>query len=110
MNGQKLKKLRRDKGWTQAKLAQYLNVDPSAIGKWEIYNVTPAIDTLKRICSLFDVPISYLLDIESNSKDSKENIITIFGFGGERKDFELNSEQIKLIEQLAEHMQKENDK
>lgn len=67
MEGKKLKELRKSKGWTQAKLAKYLNVDTSAIGKWEIYNITPSIDTLKKICELFNVNVSYLLGINSSN-------------------------------------------
>jgi len=67
MEGVKLKELRKKKRLTQQQLADYLNVDLSSIGKWEIHNVTPGEPTLKQIANYFDVSVDYLLGVEKVS-------------------------------------------
>lgn len=108
MLGEKLKQLRQKRNVRQATVAKILNITQQAYAKYEQNITEPDTTNLKKLADFFGVSIDYLLDREECS--TQENLLTVFGFGGERKDFELNSEQIKLIEQLAEHMQKENDK
>ena len=61
MDGQRLRDLRKNKGYTQKKLSNMLNVDLSTIGKWEIHNVTPASDLLIKLANIFNVSVGYLL-------------------------------------------------
>lgn len=61
MNGARLRQLRKNKGVTQQKLADYLSVNLSTVGKWEIHNVTPATDLLVKLADYFEVTTDYLL-------------------------------------------------
>lgn len=57
----KIKQLRKEKGFSQAKLAQKLNVHQTAVSQWELNRTVPDIDTLKNLSDLFGVSVDYLL-------------------------------------------------
>ena len=59
--GEKLKKLRTDRGLTQDELAEKLYVTRTAISKWESDRGCPNIDSLKAISNFFSVSIDELL-------------------------------------------------
>lgn len=63
--------LRKEFGWTQAELANRLNISQQAISKYEKEERDPDIDVLIRIAKLFNVSSDYLLGIT--------NIRSIYG-------------------------------
>lgn len=66
--GEKLKKLRLSKGYTQKDLADKLNVTFQTISKWENNTNEPDFTTLKEISKIFSCSIEYLF-----SDDEEEN-------------------------------------
>lgn len=58
---EKLYKLRTDKGITQAKLADHLNVTRQTVSKWETGETIPSTDNLKRLSTFYNVPLEYLV-------------------------------------------------
>lgn len=58
----KLKKLRENRGMTQAELGKALYISPSAIGMYEQGRRIPDISTLKKISSFFSVSVDYLIE------------------------------------------------
>ena len=67
--GEKLRKLRTDRGLTQEELAQKIYVTRTAISKWESDRGYPNIDSLKAISKFFSVSIDDLL--------SSDEVLTI---------------------------------
>lgn len=65
--GEKLLKLRKDRGMSQEELAEQLNTSRQAISKWENGQGFPEIEKLLVLSNVFNTPIDYLL------KDSLEN-------------------------------------
>ena len=66
--GDKLKKLRSDRGLSQEELAAKIFVTRTAVSKWETKKGYPSIDSLKLIANLFDVTLDELIsddDVES---------------------------------------------
>ena len=59
--GEKLRKLRTDRGLTQDDLAEKIYVTRTAISKWESDRGYPNIDSLKAISKFFSVSIDDLL-------------------------------------------------
>ena len=59
--GEKLRKLRTDRGLTQEELAEKIYVTRTAISKWESDRGYPSIDSLKAISKFFSVSIDDLL-------------------------------------------------
>ena len=59
---EKIRVLRRNKGWTQAQLAETLSLSESAIQKWEAEKNAPPITELKRLAEVFQIPAAALID------------------------------------------------
>ena len=49
------------KGLTQAELGKELNVSSQAVSKWEQNQSQPDLDTVNKLCSIFDIPIAEFL-------------------------------------------------
>ena len=64
--GEKIKKLRKQKGITQSDLAQACGVSTSAVCRWESGKSKHfRIETLAQLAKIFDVPITALNEVES---------------------------------------------
>lgn len=57
---------RKNKGWTQEKLAEAIGVKRSVISKYENGNIEPSIETAQQISDALEVPIQFLLGIEDD--------------------------------------------
>ena len=71
--GQKIKKLRNDKGLTQKDLADQVHVTFQTVSKWEKDENEPDVSTLREIAKLFGVTVDYLIN-EDDKEESKEEI------------------------------------
>lgn len=58
-----IQELRRQASLTQEELAQQLNVTRQAVSRWEHGETEPDLDTVKRLASTFNVPVTLLLDL-----------------------------------------------
>ena len=67
---EKLFELRKEKGWSQEKLAEQINVSRQSISKWESGQVLPEIEKIIEISKIFQVTTDYLLLDENSEKDS----------------------------------------
>lgn len=62
--GERLKRLRVEKGLSQQELADILKVNRATLGNWEIDRTSPGYTTLCKIAKYFNVTIDYLLNGE----------------------------------------------
>ena len=69
--GEKLKVLRKEKGYSQEEFAGLLNVSRQAVSKWESDRGTPEIDKLLQISNMFGVTLDYLLKEKSLDENTK---------------------------------------
>lgn len=58
---ERLKELRKKRGYTQSELADILNIKRATIAKWETGMTEPRIEKLIKLACIFDVSIDYLL-------------------------------------------------
>lgn len=86
-----IKHFRKVKGISQEEMAVKLNVVRQTVSKWENGLSVPDADVLIRIAELLDVPVSRLLEIETDSNDA----------------FNLSEELERLNEQLAKIQQRQ---
>src|SRR5438445_13452744 len=63
--GEKLRKIREDKGLSQAELANKAGFQPSAISHFESDRRSPSFDNLKKLADALSVTIDYLLGRET---------------------------------------------
>jgi len=68
----KIKNLRKQKGWTQDQLAEKINVNGRSIGRYEIGGVEPSASILRKLAEVFDVSVDYLLFDEVDEKISNK--------------------------------------
>lgn len=73
----KLKKARKEAGFSQEQLAEKINVSRSAVAKWESNKGMPDIDNLKAIAQLLNVSLDFMLNENEpmNFSEIKEPII-----------------------------------
>lgn len=65
--GDNIRKCRKKKGWSQAKLGEKLNVSQQMIGQYE-NNKNPKIETIEKIAIALEVPLKDLLPDEFASE------------------------------------------
>ena len=58
---EKIKKLRKDRGWSQAELAEKLGVHLTHISRLETGRYAPSLELMKKLAELFEVTTDYLL-------------------------------------------------
>lgn len=63
--GERLKRLREARGWPQARLAEKLGVDESAVREWETGGATPGIEQLKRLGETFETTVDSLIGADA---------------------------------------------
>lgn len=59
--GEKLFKLRKEKGLSQENLAEQIGTTRQAISKWENNQGFPEVEKLLQLSNIFEVPVDYLL-------------------------------------------------
>ena len=60
---------------TQEKLAEYLNISPQAVSRWENDAAMPDVSLLSVLANLFDVTTDYLLGVDISQKERDINAI-----------------------------------
>lgn len=90
--GQRLTRLRKQKGMTQEDVGSRLNITGQAVSKWENDISTPDITMLCSISELFDISLDELL-----GKESKNDTAV---FSEEKKD--INKMLLKIIVDSAD--------
>ena len=88
--GRNIKRLRKEKGWSQTQLAEKVGCHLSNITRIETGKYTPALETVAQISKILDVQIDYLVN----------------GTDGDRQEIRIEdqafSEKIKLLNTLDE--------
>lgn len=69
--GKKLKKLRKESGYSQAVIARDIEVSQQAYSFYENDKKKPTTPVLARIARLYQIPLSVLLDLEESPKEEK---------------------------------------
>lgn len=69
---EKLISLRKEKGLSQMKLAEMMNVSRQAISRWEVGTAVPSTDNLKFLGNLYGVSLEYLLHNDAPKPNQNE--------------------------------------
>ncbi|WP_048763534.1 helix-turn-helix domain-containing protein [Streptococcus cristatus] len=67
----KLFELRKEKGWSQEKLAEQINVSRQSISKWESGQALPELEKIVELSKIFQVTTDYLLLEDSDKPEIK---------------------------------------
>ena len=71
--GKQIKRLRKERKYTQANLAELLGTKPTTVASWEQGRNKPLMDKVQKMAIIFNVPISEIVGGEEN--DTPSNII-----------------------------------
>lgn len=77
MDGARLKKVRKERGYTQVSLADALGVSKGSVAMWETGKRNPEFDTLEKLLSLLNVSYDYLTgktDEKGSDTPSEESL------------------------------------
>ncbi|MCI8383544.1 MAG: helix-turn-helix transcriptional regulator [Clostridia bacterium] len=103
-NGERIKYLREKNGLTQKDIATRLGVESAAISKYELDMREPNIEALKKLATIFNVSIDYLLgrtpDVFVNESDRNTLYISII----QKKYNQLKSK----IDNIKDYYKNEN--
>lgn len=67
--GEKIQKLRKEKGLSQEALAEKVTVTRQTISKWELGQSTPDLDFIAQLSDIFNVSSDYLIKDELTEPD-----------------------------------------
>jgi transcriptional regulator with XRE-family HTH domain len=56
--GERIRRLREKKHWSQAELAARLEIEPEELARWESGQDVPDLQQLDRLAALFSVPVT----------------------------------------------------
>ena len=72
MLGEKIRQLRKQKGYSQEQLARKLSITQGAVSQWEKNITTPAADQLKSLAEIFEITVDNLLSDDDPKEAPKE--------------------------------------
>ena len=104
-----LKKLRLQKGWTQEKLAEIMNVGKSTISMYENGNRTPDFETLEEIADIFNVDLNRF-STSNNTQQMASTGIMIPVLGYVRAGIPIEAvEEILDYEEISRDMARQGE-
>ncbi|MFO0322309.1 MAG: helix-turn-helix domain-containing protein [Bacteroidota bacterium] len=66
--GHRIQKLRKDNGLSQTELANTIGISLTQMARYEIKNIYPPADVLRKLADIFGTSIDYLVMGDSNEK------------------------------------------
>jgi transcriptional regulator with XRE-family HTH domain len=107
--GEKIKQLRKEKGWSQDKLGEMVKMHGRHIGKYESGQVFPTAEAIIKLAKIFNVSTDFLLLDDANLNDS---LLPNFKDRKLLKEFEdvdkMNEDDKKIIITLIDAFIKKN--
>lgn len=72
--GRRIQELRKLTGMTQEQLAEKINISRQTLSKWETGATMPDVESIVRLCEIFQITPNDLLDINEKSYNSSDKI------------------------------------
>lgn len=89
---QKLNNLKKAKGLTNLKIAEYANVSEGAVRSWLDGSKTPNIASVALLCEKLNVSVDYLLGIENKEISEYQELLSLWNKLDRDKQFEFKGE------------------
>ena len=99
--GERIKKLRKEKGMTQKELAKKLGFSPSHLGQYENGYRNPKPSTVKKIADALEVPVSKIIGMVPEETETEKILSDILAI---QKELEKIDDYFdELIEKLERY-------
>lgn len=108
---EKLINLRKEKGLSQEEFGNVLDVSRQSVSKWELGQVWPDVDKIKKICEFYNITFDYLLNDNIDEKILLKNNDKIDENNSNDKDnnIEKSNEEKEKFSNLEENKVKKED-
>jgi len=90
--GDQIQKLRTEKGLTQERFAEFMEVSRQSVSKWELGQAIPDVEKIIRMSELFDVSTDTILLRNADSEQENPNPLHLGSVYLVVKDFEKSVE------------------
>jgi transcriptional regulator with XRE-family HTH domain len=70
--GDKILTLRKERGWSQQKLAQKVGTSGPIIGRYERGEMVPSVEVAKKLADTFGITLDYLVDDTGRAAEIKD--------------------------------------
>ena len=70
--GEKIIRLRKDKGWSQQELAKMVGTSGPIIGRYERCEMVPSVEVAKKLADAFETTLDYLVDDTGRQSEIKD--------------------------------------
>lgn len=74
MLGERIRDLRKEKGYSQQQMARKLHITQGAISQWENGTTTPAADQLSALADVFEITVDELLGREEKKPATTDGL------------------------------------
>lgn len=98
--GDKILKLRKNKGWSQQELAKKVSTSGPIIGRYERGEMTPSVDVAKNLAETFNVTLDYLVDATGSITEIKDKAMLNRLLEIEKLDSEEKKTIVHVIDSL----------
>lgn len=96
--GDILKRIRKSLGYTQEDVAEMLDLAPRYVSDIERNKTKGSIDTLVKLCNIYHITPTYILQDYLDLKDEFKIDPNLIGY------YELNNRDKEIISELIKHM------
>lgn len=108
--GDKIKKLRQEKGWNQEYVAQQLNISVPALSRYESGTYEPkSLSIISDFAKLYDVTTDYLLGLSLEYDEEALKDVRMASYNGVDVNG-LSDKEIEEIKQFVEFVRNKNKK
>lgn len=98
-----IKYFRRQNGWSQDELSEFLNISRSAISKWENGSERPDVETLGKLSHIFKVSIDHLIGNSVFKEDILREVNRIYRI----KDEQASERMLDVIDYVRQNAEME---
>jgi transcriptional regulator with XRE-family HTH domain len=98
--GEKIQKLRKEKGWSQKHLAETIGTSGPIVGRYERSEMTPSVEVAKKLAESFKVTLDYLVDDTDSIADIRDKAMLQRLTDIERLDQEDKTTIVHVIDSL----------
>ena len=98
--GERIIRLRKDKGWSQNELAKMLGTSGPIIGRYERNEMVPSVEVAKKLADAFETTLDYLVDETGKQAEIKDKAMLNRVVEIEHLDQEDKTTVLRVIDSL----------
>jgi transcriptional regulator with XRE-family HTH domain len=98
--GERIIRLRKDKGWSQNELAKMLGTSGPIIGRYERNEMVPSVEVAKKLADAFETTLDYLVDETGKQTEIKDKAMLNRVVEIEHLDQEDKNTVLRVIDSL----------